>query len=67
MAKREMNPIKEMKRNFLIEALKAHSGNRSEAARQMGVSKKTVHNWIFEFDLKDEFPPMNQRKVHGEG
>jgi transcriptional regulator with PAS, ATPase and Fis domain len=34
------------RRRRLQEVLDRHDGNRSAAARELGVSRKTVHQWL---------------------
>lgn len=48
---------RDMRRALLDEALSYTKGNRSEAARLMGVSLRTCRNWINEFRLKGKYPP----------
>jgi DNA-binding NtrC family response regulator len=38
------------------QALIRTDGNRTEAAKLLGVSIRTLRNWINKFKLKDEFP-----------
>lgn len=40
-------------------ALKYSRGNRTHAADYLGVSLRTIRNWIKRFDLAREFPPSH--------
>jgi PAS domain S-box-containing protein len=44
----------ENKKNELIKALKKFGGNRSQAARQLGVSRITIWKWINKFGITTE-------------
>jgi len=40
-------------KNLIIKALKATNGNRTEAARQLGISRRTLHRKLHEYQLTD--------------
>jgi two-component system response regulator HydG len=44
--------IKENEKNLIIEALKKTGGNKSKAAEVLGMSRRTLHNKIKEFNLE---------------
>lgn len=44
-------PLKELERLAIIQALERNEGNRARAARDLGVSEKTIYNKIRQFDL----------------
>ncbi len=46
-------PLREVERQMFINALKACEGNRTEAAKRLGVSRRTLHRKIHEFNLED--------------
>jgi transcriptional regulator with GAF, ATPase, and Fis domain len=48
--------ILKLKREALIRALEATHGNRTHAARDLGVGIRTVRNWITRFGLATRFP-----------
>lgn len=50
--------IDELKRKRLKTVLRKVKGNRTFAAEQLGVSVRTVRNWINKFDLLSEYPPV---------
>ncbi|MCX7916273.1 MAG: helix-turn-helix domain-containing protein, partial [Verrucomicrobiae bacterium] len=45
--------VKDAERQLIIQALKAHNGNRTRAAQQLGISRRTLHRWIKKFKLED--------------
>ncbi|MBI5397287.1 MAG: sigma-54-dependent Fis family transcriptional regulator [Verrucomicrobia bacterium] len=46
-------PLHEVERQMFINALRACEGNRTEAAKRLGVSRRTLHRKIHEFNLED--------------
>jgi two-component system response regulator AtoC len=44
--------VKEMERRAVIEALKRRDGNRTRAAEDLGISRRTLHNKIREYGLE---------------
>jgi transcriptional regulator with PAS, ATPase and Fis domain len=48
--------IEDMKKLKLQHALRKLKGNRTHAARELGVSVRTIRTWIDKFDLKKQFP-----------
>lgn len=38
--------VKDAQRQLIIQALKANQGNRTRAAQQLGISRRTIHRWI---------------------
>jgi DNA-binding NtrC family response regulator len=44
---------KEAERQLVIHALEACDGNRTEAARKLGISRRTLHRKIHQFGLED--------------
>lgn len=58
--------VDQVKAALMAEALRRTDGNRSQAARVLGVSICTVRNWIIEYQLLEQFPPsMDPRKPAG--
>lgn len=49
-------------KKLLQEAMKLTKGNRTEAAKIMGLSDNTVRNWIKKYDLFHEFKDMYGRE-----
>jgi DNA-binding NtrC family response regulator len=45
--------LKEAERQLVIHALTETSGNRTEAAKKLGVSRRTLHRKLHEFGLQD--------------
>jgi two-component system response regulator AtoC len=43
--------VKEMERRAVIEALKRRNGNRTRAAEDLGISRRTLHNKIKEYGI----------------
>ena len=54
----DLNKIKKLKRDALVRALETWGGNRSHAARDLGVCIRTVRLWIYEFGLTEQYPPQ---------
>jgi DNA-binding NtrC family response regulator len=38
--------IEEAERELILQALQRHSGNRAAAARELGITRRTLHNKI---------------------
>jgi transcriptional regulator of acetoin/glycerol metabolism len=45
--------IKEAEKQLIIRALKDAQGNRSEAARRVGMSRRTLHRKLHEYQLEN--------------
>ncbi|NCD33693.1 MAG: sigma-54-dependent Fis family transcriptional regulator [Spartobacteria bacterium] len=45
--------LEETERKLIIEALAENNGNRTKAAQQLGISRRTLHRKINEFELHD--------------
>jgi DNA-binding NtrC family response regulator len=45
--------LQDSERTLIVRALKATAGNRTEAARQLGISRRTLHRKLNEYDLRD--------------
>ncbi|MBI5686111.1 MAG: sigma-54-dependent Fis family transcriptional regulator [Verrucomicrobia bacterium] len=45
--------LDEVERLMIINALKATEGNRSEAARRLGISRRTLHRKLHDYKLED--------------
>ena len=45
--------IQEANKQMIIEALKATGGNRTRAAEQVGISRRTLHRKLREFNLQN--------------
>jgi len=52
MAKNESMDIKDNERNLILKALKQTNYNKTKAAEILGVSRRTLHNKIKEYDLE---------------
>lgn len=50
-----MSLIEKLKREMLVNTLRKHKGDRQKTAKEIGVSVRTVRNWIRDFNVK-EFP-----------
>ena len=44
--------IEDAERSMIMKALKNHGGNRTRAAEQLGISRRTLHRKINEFELR---------------
>jgi two-component system, NtrC family, response regulator AtoC len=44
--------LQEAEKQMIIGALKAHSGNRTQAATQLGISRRTLHRKLNEYGLR---------------
>ncbi|MDB4664625.1 sigma-54 dependent transcriptional regulator [bacterium] len=47
--------LKEIEKRALIDTLEAEGGNKAMAARQLGVSEKSIYNKLRRFDLYDDY------------
>ena len=45
--------LDEAERQLVVKALKASGGNRTEAARQLGISRRTLHRKLNEFGIRE--------------
>jgi len=45
--------LEEVERLMIIHALKATEGNRSESARRLGISRRTLHRKLHDYKLED--------------
>jgi two-component system response regulator FlrC len=45
-------PIKEMEKNMIIKALDSHNGNRTHAAKILGISVRTLRNKLHEYEVE---------------
>jgi len=48
--------MEQAEKNLIIKALKACNGNRTKAAEQLGISRRTLHRKLNEYQLHDENP-----------
>jgi DNA-binding NtrC family response regulator len=46
--------LDEAEKQLVIQALRMHDGNRTKAAKQLGVSRRTLHRKLNEYGLRDE-------------
>ena len=46
--------LEEAEKQLVIQALRMHDGNRTKAAEQLGVSRRTLHRKLNEYGLRDE-------------
>lgn len=53
----------EIKRAQLVKALKLSSGSRTIAAQKLGISVRTVRNWIARFKLNTDYPAIRGKPV----
>jgi two-component system response regulator HydG len=44
-------PLEEIEKEAIMETLKASGGNKAEAARRLGITRKTLHNKLKHYDL----------------
>lgn len=52
----ETKTLLEIKKDALIRAMAVAGGNRTKAAEILGVSIRSIRNWILEFGLSEIFP-----------
>ncbi len=45
--------LEEVEKNMIIKALEAHQGNRTKAAEQLGISRRTLHRKLNEYGFRD--------------
>jgi two-component system response regulator AtoC len=48
--------LEDAEKQMIIQALKAHRGNRSKAAQQLGISRRTLHRKLNEYGLREPPP-----------
>ena len=61
-----LNPassLEEANRQMIISALNAQKGNRTRAARQLGISRRTLHRKLHEFGLMTSKAPPASREL----
>ncbi len=46
--------LEEVEKNMILRALDAHQGNRTKAAEQLGISRRTLHRKLNEYGLRDD-------------
>ncbi|NKB23553.1 MAG: response regulator [Kiritimatiellae bacterium] len=46
--------LEEAEKDLIINALKKYNGNRTKAAEQLGISRRTLHRKLNEYSLKEE-------------
>lgn len=51
-----LKPSQAGKRPFMVAALRRHGGNRSAAARSLGISRSTLYRWMESFDPEALLP-----------
>lgn len=54
--------IEDMHKQAAEEALKKAGGNRTRAAEMLGVSVRTVRNWIRRYALDSKYPSQRGRQ-----
>lgn len=56
--------IKELKQKAFLETLHKNKGNRSQTAKELGISIRTARNWIAELKTDGAFipSPINECK-----
>lgn len=52
--------LEELERQVIAAALERHPGNQAGAARELGISHKTLHNKIHKYDLLVSTPAARQ-------
>jgi DNA-binding NtrC family response regulator len=50
---RNLTPLAEVEKEHILRALKQHAGNRSAAAKSLGIDRKTLWRKIQVYGLKD--------------
>ena len=45
--------LKDLSKQTILKALESCRGNRTEAAKQLGISRRTLHRRLNEFGLRD--------------
>lgn len=55
-----MTLIDRMHRNAVIWALRQKKGNRTHAAKLLGISVRTLRNWIKKFKIEGHIPDYNK-------
>ena len=53
-ARRPSSRCDEAEKQLIIKALQGHDGNRTKAAQQLGISRRTLHRKLNEYGLRDE-------------
>jgi two-component system response regulator HydG len=44
--------LEEIEKDAILETLKASGGNKAEAARRLGITRKTLHNKLKNYQLE---------------
>ena len=60
---REVPTYAETRKKILAMALVQARGNRTHAAKLLEVTTRTIHNWLKEFEMADQFPPVGGRRL----
>ena len=47
-----LRPLEEIEKDAILEALEASDGNKSEAARILGINRKTLHKKLKTYDME---------------
>jgi two-component system response regulator HydG len=46
-------PLEDVERNTVLETLEAAAGNKSEAARRLGITRRTLHKKLKKYGVMD--------------
>ncbi|MDZ4198582.1 MAG: sigma-54 dependent transcriptional regulator, partial [Kiritimatiellia bacterium] len=55
--------LDDAKRALIVQALEASGGNRVQAARQLGISRRTLHRKLNEYGLRDSDKPEDENRT----
>jgi DNA-binding NtrC family response regulator len=53
-----VEPLDEIERRAILDALRVHRGNRAAAARALGISRRTLYNRLHAYGAPDEPPEL---------